>query len=842
MNTEIERKYLIEMPDDALLTQEPGAEKSAIVQTYLTSPEGVTERVRRRDYGDRVVCYHTIKKRLSAMSAFEDESVISEAEYESLLTRTDKNKTPIIKTRYAIPHAGHVAEIDVYPFWKHQAVLEIELESEDTVVPFPPYLTLIREVTGDHAYSNNKLSVKIPEEDIFAFTKELSHFSGRPSYDGIGDYFVSVNGRDENDGSREQPFATLERALMAAKEKPAVVCVGQGTYRVKDLTFGPDASGTPETPVVFRPLGDGEVVLTASEKLDSSAFSTQDGKVFSCKLDAERFPDAGELYPVGSHGTWTKYDSHVPGINRELYVNGKRMELSRYPKEGYLKLDGVIDPGDCEEYPVHSFHTDWHSRRNHRPGEYLMDVETARRVGNWKHRDSIWTFGYFGYDWASASCPVKEFREGSFVPAYVSRYGAYKGARYRFLNVPDELSPGEWYIDHETRMLYLYPETDIANADIELGGRECSVIKIEGARYLTIEGFTVEGARGNAIEGHGDHITLHDLVVRDSSRSGIDLNGCGNLISGCELYHLGEGGIILNGGDRPTLTPGGSTADNNSIHDFGLLFPSYRPGVHLLGVGNACTHNEIFNCPHSAVIYGGNDLIIEYNVIHDAVTASTDAGAIYGGRDWTKRGCSVSCNCLYRIGGEGSAPDGIYFDDMLSEQTAHHNLIVDVGKYGFIVGGGRDISVYNNIVAACGKSCFMYDSRGRDAYLMNGWAKDLVCGDDKPLWTNLRAMPYRNEKWLSRYPEFSAFSEDTAHPEDPAFAANPTGGLVTRNLFIAPVGSHTRVFPEVFRYSDINGNTFSGNQREAGLIYGLFRFEKSTSCFDNLPLNKMGRR
>lgn len=848
MSTETERKYLIEMPDEGMIAGLQGAESSAIVQTYLVSPEGVTERVRRRDYGDRVVCYHTVKRRISAMSAEEEERIISPEEYEMLLMRADERKRPIVKTRWCIPHEEHVAEIDIYPFWKHQAVLEIELESENTVVSFPSWLTLIREVTGDHAYSNNKLSVKVPEEDLFAFTKELGKFSGRPVYDGRGDLFVCIDGDDQNDGSREHPFRSLKRAIEAVatrKERsvPITVCVGSGIYCVNDLTFGKDASGSEGAPVVFRPLGDGEVVLSASVKLDSGDFSTEDGRIYSCVLDTERFPDAGMIYPVGSHGSWNKYDSHIPGINRELYINGRRQQLSRYPKEGFLKLSDVIDAGDCLEYPVHTFHPAWHDKRNHRPGEYVMDAETAERVKNWKHKESVWTYGYFGYDWASASCAVKEFRAESFIPEQVSMFGAYKGARYYFLNVRDELSPGTWYIDRETRKLYIYPGFDISDADIELGGREGSVIKLDGTQYLTIEGFTVEGARGNGIEGCAEHVTLHDLIVRACSGNGIKLDGPGNAVSGCELYDLGEGGIVLKGGDRAALITGGSGADNNGIHDFGLLFPSYRPGVQLSGMGNYCTHNEIYSCPHSAVIYSGNDLVIEYNNIHDAVRCSGDAGAIYSGRDWTKRGCSVSYNCVYRIGGEESYPDGIYFDDLLSGQTAHHNLLVDVGKYGFIIGGGRNNNIYNNIAAECGSHCLNFDSRGRDAYLYGGWAHYLVCGEDKPLWQNLRAMPYDSPEWLEHYPELICFSADASNPDSPAFAVNPSGCTVSGNLFIAPLGAHTRVFPDVFLYSKIDGNTYAAHQQDAGLEYGRFRFMEDADAlsFDPLPLGLIGR-
>ncbi|MBQ4452826.1 MAG: hypothetical protein II912_10735 [Clostridia bacterium] len=162
---ETERKFLIRKPDGAFLAALEGCTVSDITQTYLLNEDGNTERVRRRVYADRTVYTHTVKKRISPMSALEQEREISPDEYALLLTRADPARRPIIKTRYAVPHAGHTAEIDVYPFWNRQAVLEIELQSENDGVPLPDFMTVIREVTGDHSYSNNSLSLKVPEED-----------------------------------------------------------------------------------------------------------------------------------------------------------------------------------------------------------------------------------------------------------------------------------------------------------------------------------------------------------------------------------------------------------------------------------------------------------------------------------------------------------------------------------------------------------------------------------------------------------------------------------------------------------------------------------------------------
>ena len=40
-------------------------------------------------------------------------------------------------------------------------------------------------------------------------------------------------------------------------------------------------------------------------------------------------------------------------------------------------------------------------------------------------------------------------------------------------------------------------------------------------------------------------------------------------VVGCDLYELGDGGISITSGDRATLTPGGSYADNNHLHHLG---------------------------------------------------------------------------------------------------------------------------------------------------------------------------------------------------------------------------------------------------------------------------------
>ena len=162
---EIERKYLVRMPDLRVLTALPGCSVSEIEQTYLPDPApGTTERVRLRRYPDRIEYTRTVKTRLSPVEAREDETRISEEEYRAYLTRRDPALQTVCKTRVAFTVDGQLYEVDLYPFWTRVAVLETELSDSALSAPIPPFLSVIREVTEDRAYANRSLARRIPPE------------------------------------------------------------------------------------------------------------------------------------------------------------------------------------------------------------------------------------------------------------------------------------------------------------------------------------------------------------------------------------------------------------------------------------------------------------------------------------------------------------------------------------------------------------------------------------------------------------------------------------------------------------------------------------------------------
>lgn len=155
---EIERKYLIEYPDTKLLDALPNCEKVDIIQTYLTSGPEEEVRIRQRGADGHYLYFETRKKKLSGLKRIEVERRLSKDEYLRRLMDVDPGRRPIRKTRYCLADGSQYFEIDIYPFWTDQAIVEIELSDPEEEVRFPKILKLIREVTDDDSYKNASLA------------------------------------------------------------------------------------------------------------------------------------------------------------------------------------------------------------------------------------------------------------------------------------------------------------------------------------------------------------------------------------------------------------------------------------------------------------------------------------------------------------------------------------------------------------------------------------------------------------------------------------------------------------------------------------------------------------
>ena len=158
---EIERKFLIEMPDLEYLESLPTCEKVQIVQTYLKSNDNEEIRIRQRGNKNSFTYSKTRKINISNLKRIEVEERLTEEEYINELLNADSERGQIIKTRYCLVYNNQYFEIDIYPFWKDKAIAEIELSNEKDNIDIPPFISLIDEVTDNLKYRNSEIAKQI---------------------------------------------------------------------------------------------------------------------------------------------------------------------------------------------------------------------------------------------------------------------------------------------------------------------------------------------------------------------------------------------------------------------------------------------------------------------------------------------------------------------------------------------------------------------------------------------------------------------------------------------------------------------------------------------------------
>ena len=164
---EIERKFLIRMPDLQLL-REQASRIIDIEQVYLTGgAPGVSMRIRKSVENGRVTYHRNEKQKLTDMVRIEHEEEIDEPHYRILAGFADPELRVIKKTRYCVPMSGLTAEVDIFPFWTDRAFCEVELPAVDAEFTLPRWLEVIREVTEDKRYTNLALAREIPMEDDY---------------------------------------------------------------------------------------------------------------------------------------------------------------------------------------------------------------------------------------------------------------------------------------------------------------------------------------------------------------------------------------------------------------------------------------------------------------------------------------------------------------------------------------------------------------------------------------------------------------------------------------------------------------------------------------------------
>ncbi|MCQ2164705.1 MAG: right-handed parallel beta-helix repeat-containing protein [Bacteroidales bacterium] len=507
--------------------------------------------------------------------------------------------------------------------------------------------------------------------------------------------YVSPQGDDSSSGTAEAPLRTFGAAVsMASVQKADTVWFMGGVYEIgegitieglSDVVF----AAVPGEEPVFR----GSRSLTSWKKvkdrsvLSKVAPSARKGLVVTelCGLDAGQLGD-----PVKK------------GSRPELFLNGELQTLARWPDCGFTKggraLGSTIIP------PVEN------GNSGAREGifEYLDE-----RIGRWAEEDMPCVAGYWFWDWDDDCQKVKAIDTEKHSITLTKNRPCRHGNRFYGLNLLCELdTPGEWYLDRSSSRLYWLPPTGTDPVKhpegITLSMLSAkAMLTIRDCRSVVLDGLTFAETRGDGINIiGGEGCRIENCRIENTGTNGIIIDGgASHAIEGCVIRHLGCKGIHVTAGDRRALVSSDIEISNNLVADFARFKRTYNEGIGTDGCGIHLHHNELHTSPSSAFALGGNDVVAEFNHIHNVCQESDDQGGFDLYLDPSMRGIVMRYNRWSDIvGGTRYGVAAIRLDDLITGVSMYGNVFERCGsvEFGAIqVHGGSENVIEDNLFYKC---------------------------------------------------------------------------------------------------------------------------------------------
>jgi len=483
--------------------------------------------------------------------------------------------------------------------------------------------------------------------------------------------FVAPNGNDSNPGTLTQPLKTLEAARGAK-----TVFVRGGLYELEH-TLKLDAKDSDTT---WRAYKNEKPVVIGGRQITGFV------------------PHKGDILKAAD----------IKGIYfRQLFFDGKRMHLARYPNfDPQNPYGGGWTYADGKPVPMYA----------EVPGENQHSLQyKPTDARQWARPDEGEVFVFPRYNWWNNIVRIKTIDRDTRTVTLAGNcsYPIRPTDRYYVRGMFEELdAPGEWYLDKRDWTLYFWPPTSLQGKAVCAPTLRTLIELAPGTANVNFRGFTFECCEGTAI-------TLKDttncLIAASTVRNVGDYHGSGVSISGghkngvvgCDIHDTGSSGISISGGDRITLTPAENYADNNYIHHVGVFYKQ-GVGLSLGGCGNRASHNLIHDGPRMGIMFSGNNLVIEFNHIRHVNLETADTGAVYtGGRDWiSSRGTVIRHNYFHDILGYGQengkwvSPHyawGVYLDDNAGGVDVIGNIVARSIRGLVHFHNARDNRVENNI-------------------------------------------------------------------------------------------------------------------------------------------------
>ena len=533
------------------------------------------------------------------------------------------------------------------------------------------------------------------------------------------DYYVSPTGQDTAAGTAQDPFQTLPRALAEVQQNQnapgSTIWLGDGVHSLSEnIELSSEFSGSTKAPFTIRAVHPGQATLSGGILIAGTDFKPippQPGAA-----EAKRKAQAADFIQpsarpqvVSVRLAGTPAADALDKSDPLLASGGWRLPLARWPDKGFAHAKKIIDEGavwtsgrtlgprpvSSREKPIggeftlcETWHGDW-------TGELAAGISTPA------------VHGYFFFDWWFERNPIARVEAGIIKLQSHTRYGfggKEKLPRRVFVSgLISELDrPGEWFWDTTNKDLYIWPVAP--QTPVRIAGR-FDLISLKNASNIIIRDLVLELGQNGVVVTGGEQVTVAGCTLRHLPRTGIKIDaGRNHRIQSCDLYSL-DTPIRIQGTPPakykwdnttrpPRLVSDGHVVTNNHIWN-----ATAGRGSSINGVGIVFSHNLIHDLPGSALSWGGNDHVIEYNEMYSLMKELGDWGVTYSGATWFSFGNVLRYNFVHHVLSMPQAhpANGFYFDDLKAGDTTYGNVFYKAGNRSVMCNGGGAQTVTNNL-------------------------------------------------------------------------------------------------------------------------------------------------
>ncbi|MBE6548942.1 MAG: right-handed parallel beta-helix repeat-containing protein [Ruminococcaceae bacterium] len=414
----------------------------------------------------------------------------------------------------------------------------------------------------------------------------------------------------------------------------------------------------------------------------------------------------------------------------DLYVNGERAKVTRFPKGGTLR---IADAENClKGKHVSSEHIKCSSKW------FLVDPDDLSGIDNVE--DAIINYNHF---WVDEHSPIESYdkNNGKLVMKYTSRFAISSSydenpnaaPQYYLSHIPNCFEEkGQWYLDRKTRTVYYIPTSDdISHENIEAVAPISDRLFVISGEDIFVRDLELTCTKSEYVSTVKYHYTDKTpdsemfasdiqsacyapgaILFKNAKRCGIyncDIHGAGvygiEILCGCDniriennrIYDLSAGGIRICGGDAEELVKDKTLAVSNCIIRNNRIYE--------------CDKRYLAGC--GILIMHANNCEISENEIYDLEYSGISVGWIWGYSESTTYGCIIKKNHIYNIG-KGNLSDlgAIYLlgkqrGTVVSENRIHDVKCFSYGAWGIYLDEGSSyVSVERNVVYRTGRECF----------------------------------------------------------------------------------------------------------------------------------------